>query len=132
MNTRLLGISVIWIAFVCVCTTVVTAQKPTPTPIPKNPLVGKWKSTEAAIEIRANGTMTINGDEYAYKVKGAVITVANDEGAMMFPYELDGDILTVEAQGREVVYKRIKDTGTGSGAGVGPERAWGQLATPLS
>lgn len=71
-------------------------------------LVGKWKSSEAVVEIRPNGTLTINGDEFVYKVKNSVITVANDEGVLTFPFELKGDVLIVEVDGREVVYKRTK------------------------
>ncbi len=84
----------------------------------KNPLVGSWKSDIAVIEIRENGTVKINDDEFVYKVKNSVITVANDDGVMAFPYELDGDTLVVQADGSEVVYTRIK-AGQGTGTGVG-------------
>lgn len=84
----------------------------------KNPLVGRWKSDIAVIEIRANGTVKINDDEFVYKVKNSVITVANDDGVMAFPFELDGDTLTVQVDGSEVVYSRIKE-GQGPGIGVG-------------
>ena len=92
---------------------------------PKNPLVGNWVCEDdgTKVEIRANGTLTINGSEYAYKVKNAVINVVGDEGAMAIPFELDGDTLTVNAEGREMVYTRVKTTarsgGQGSGFGTG-------------
>ncbi|HRI03647.1 MAG TPA: hypothetical protein PLL77_07885 [Pyrinomonadaceae bacterium] len=79
----------------------------------KNPLVGRWKSDVAVIEIRANGTVKINDDEFVYKVKNSVITVANDEGVMAFPFELDGDTLVVQVDGSEVVYTRLKGNATG-------------------
>src|SRR5215210_2256017 len=74
----------------------------------KNPLVGNWfcEDEGTKVEIRANGTLTINETEFAYKVKNAVINVANEDGAMAFPFVLEGDTLTVEFQGREIVYKR--------------------------
>ena len=84
----------------------------------KDPLVGRWKSDIAVIEIRANGTVKINDDEFVYKVKNSVITVANDEGVMAFPFELNGDTLVVQVDGSEVVYTRIK-AGQGTGTGVG-------------
>ena len=94
----------------------------------KKALIGKWKSPEATIDIRSNGTITINGDVYAYRAKGAVIAVSNDQGSMLFPYELDGDTLVVELEGREIVYKRMKSDGIGplerespSSAGIVPE-----------
>ena len=77
---------------------------------PKNPLVGNWvaEGEGTKVEIRANGTLTIDGEEYAYKMKNSVINVFNEEGAMSFPYALSGDTLTVEFEGREIVYKRVK------------------------
>lgn len=103
------------------------AQTGTPTAAPKNPLIGRWKSDIAVIEIRANGTIKINDDEYSYKVKNSVITVSSDEGSLQFPYELDGDTMIVDAQGQEVVYTRMKGTGSGnSGSGNGSGRAGGE------
>ena len=85
------------------------AQKTTETTAAaKNPLLGRWKSSEAVIEFRADGSISINDEEYKYKVKGTVITVSNNDGALLFPFELDGDTLTVEVQDREVVYTRLK------------------------
>src|SRR4051794_37606397 len=74
----------------------------------KKALVGKWKSDEAVIEFRSNGSIKINDDDYIFKVKGSVITVSNLEGSMRFPFKLDGDSLTVEVEGREVAYTRLK------------------------
>lgn len=105
------------------------SQTTTQTAAPKNPLVGRWKSEVAIIEIRADGTIKINDDEYSYKVKNSVITVSNDEGSLQFPYELDGDTLVVDAQGQEVVYTRIKGTtkvGTNNGSGTGSGQAGGE------
>lgn len=81
-------------------------QKPKP---PENPLVGNWQSEEGIkVQIRENGTLTINGEEFAYKVKKAVITIVGEEGAAAMPFVLDGDTLTVEFEGREIVYERVK------------------------
>ena len=86
----------------------------------KKVLVGRWKSPEATLDIRPNGTIKINEDEYAYRVKGSVITVSSDEGVMRFPFEVDGDTLVVEVEGREEVYKRMK---AGSDTAAGREVA---------
>ena len=91
------------------------AQKITPAEASKNSLLGRWKSDEAVIEFRADGTITINDEKYNYKVKNAVITVGNAEGSLAFPYVLEGDTLTVDAQGREVVYTRLKGKEGGGG-----------------
>ena len=77
---------------------------------PKNPLVGNWLCEDdgTRVEIRANGTLTINDTEYAYKVKNSVINVFGEDGALSFPFQLEGDTLTVEVDGREMIYKRVK------------------------
>ncbi len=95
------------------------AQKTTTTEKPKNPLVGRWKSDEAVIDIRADGSITINDAEYVYKVKNGGITVSSDQGSLAFPYALEGDTLTVEFEGREIVYTRLKSKGLGVGSGTG-------------
>lgn len=97
---------------------------------PKNPLVGHWLCEDdgTKVEIRANGTLTIDGEEYAYKVKNSVINVVGEDGAMAIPFQLAGNTLTVEVEGREMVYKRVKvmpgaasssDKGQTGGSGEG-------------
>lgn len=101
-----------------------------PTGSSSNGLVGRWVSDEATVEIRANGTLAINGDEFTYKVKNAVITVYGDDGTMRFPYELDGDTMTVSVDDREVVYTRQKGAKTqakqGQSAGSNPQELVGK------
>lgn len=76
----------------------------------ENPLVGKWESDEATVEIRPDGTLTINGEKYRYKIKGGTIIVSDGEGSMDFPFQLTGNRLTVTAEGgRRVVYTRVSD-----------------------
>ena len=112
---RLAIVIVISFAFV-ISTTAQEKEKP------KNPLVGNWLCEDEGtkVEIRSNGTLTINGEEYAYKVKGAVINVVGEEGAMAIPFQLDGDTLTVDVEGKEMVYTRVKPGAKTSGFGTGP------------
>ena len=76
----------------------------------KNPLVGHWVCQDdgTKVQIRANGTLTINNDEFIYKVKGSVINLFSEEGAVAIPFALDGDTLAVEVNGREMEYIRVK------------------------
>jgi hypothetical protein len=86
----------------------VQAQKANDLKPAENPLHGRWKSDEAVVEIRANGTITINDEEYRYIVRNGVILVSDNEGSLAFPYSLKGDTLRVDFQGREIVYTRMK------------------------
>ena len=98
-------------------------SQPGVTEKPRNPILGRWRSDEAVIELRSDGTITINGEEYTYKIKNSVVIVTGEDGQMMFPYVLDGDTLTVDVEGREVIYARIK--GGNGKAGISAERGDG-------
>lgn len=88
----------------------VNAQTARGTAKPKNPLVGFWlcEADGTKVEIRDNGSLTINGEEHIYKIKDSVINVTGEEGSMAIPFVLDRDTLTVEVEGREMVYGRMK------------------------
>src|SRR4051794_36757450 len=77
---------------------------------PKNPLVGSWIAEEEGtkVQIRDNGTLTINGEEYSYKIKGSTITLVGDDGSAVLPFTLEGETLTVEFEGRDIIYTRVK------------------------
>ena len=82
-------------------------------------LVGRWRSSEATVEIRGDGTLVLNGETLRYRVRGNTITISGDEGSLDIPFRLAGDTLTVEVQGREIVYKRVAEGEEGSAAGGG-------------
>src|SRR5688572_14456539 len=100
---RLVTALIVAVVFV----TASTAQKKEE---PKNLLVGNWVCEDdgTKVEIRPNGTLTIDGTEYAYKLKNSVINVVGEDGAMAIPFQLEGDTLTVSVEGREMVYTRVK------------------------
>jgi hypothetical protein len=82
-------------------------------------LVGRWRSSEATVQIRDDGTLVLNGETLRYRVRGNTITISGDEGSADLPFRLAGDTLTVEFQGREIVYKRVAEGEEESDAGGG-------------
>ncbi|HKO43931.1 MAG TPA: hypothetical protein VJU84_11705 [Pyrinomonadaceae bacterium] len=82
-------------------------------------LVGHWKSSEATVQIKDDGTLILNGSPFRYEVKGNNIIIGNDEGVMQFPFELSGDTLNVQVDGRTVVYRRLSEDQAQSSASSG-------------
>lgn len=70
-------------------------------------LTGRWQSSEATVQINDDGTLILNGATYRYSVRGNNITLANNDGALTFPFQLTGDTLQVLVDGRLVIYKRF-------------------------
>lgn len=95
-------------------------------------LVGRWQSPHAVVQINDDGTLILDGKTYRYNVKGNIITVADSEGSMQFPFQLSGDSLNVLSNGELVVYKRIGEGssasagGTGRGTGANPPELFGK------
>jgi hypothetical protein len=93
-------------------------------------IVGRWQSSEAAVQINDNGTLNLNGEAYRYSVKGNNITLANNEGALTFPFKLSGDSLQVLVDGRLVNYKRLTGSpgveDTGSASATNPRELFGK------
>ena len=88
-------------------------------PKPSEGLVGHWKSSEATVQIKDDGTLILNGSPFRYEVKGKNIIIGNDEGVMQFPFELSGDTLNVQVDGRTVVYRRLSEDQAQSFASTG-------------
>ncbi|MCA1641711.1 MAG: hypothetical protein LC785_07135 [Acidobacteria bacterium] len=75
----------------------------------RNPLVGRWQSSEATVQINNDGTLLLNGERLRYAVRGSVITLSNSEGSLDIPFRLSGDTLTVKSEGRTIIYKRLAE-----------------------
>ena len=93
-------------------------------------IVGRWQSSEATVQINDDGTLNLNGGTYRYSVKGNNITLANNEGALTFPFKLSGDTLQVLVDGRLVVYKRLTGSASvenmGSTSATNPQELFGK------
>lgn len=91
-------------------------------------LVGHWKSSEATVEIKDDGSLILNGSPFRYVVKGKNIIIGNDEGVLQFPFELSGDTLNVLVDGRTVVYRRMSsaDAERSTVSGSNPAELFGK------
>ncbi|MDQ2920461.1 MAG: hypothetical protein M3R52_02420 [Acidobacteriota bacterium] len=93
-------------------------------------IVGRWQSSEATVQINEDGTLNLNGATYRYAVKGNNITLANNDGALTFPFQLSGDTLQVLVDGRLVTYKRLTGgaglENAGSVSGSNPRELFGK------
>lgn len=57
-------------------------------------LVGRWQSSEYALEIFKDGKLTISGDQFSYRVDGRHVILSNNEGSIRVEFQLNGDTLT--------------------------------------
>ena len=78
-------------------------------------LVGSWQNQQGStIQLNADGTAVLNGQQFRYTSDGSTITLIGADGQMPFPYSLSGNTMTVSVQGQTVIYTR---TGGASGGG---------------
>ena len=93
-------------------------------------LTGRWQSSQSTVQINDDGTLVLDGKTYRYNVKSNVITIADSEGSMQFPFQLSGDVLNVLVNGEVVVYKRITEGSSaarvGGNLGANPPELFGK------
>lgn len=105
-----------------VWTAVVVAQVPAG-------LTGRWQSPDSVVEIKGDGTLTIDGTPYRYSVQGNVLSLIGYDGTLPVPFRLQGDTLTVSLNGEAVTLQRIRPGQAPSGgAGAGTTGGIADLA----
>lgn len=81
--------------------------QPPPDFAPQNPLVGSWQSNDQALDIRADGTIVLNGKPFTYAVGGQTLFVQGSDGtAVSYPFELRDNQLIVTVSNQQVIYTR--------------------------
>ena len=90
-------------------------------------LVGRWQSSEIALQIFNDGKLTINGEQFNYRVDGRHVILSNREGSVRVEFQLNGDTLTTNYQGERTVYRRVRG-GSGGAAGSMSESQGGNPA----
>jgi len=72
-------------------------------------LAGRWKSDQYSLQISDDGTLSINGESFRYRVQGNVITLIGSDGSLQIPFELDGNTLITTYNGQPTVYRRVSE-----------------------
>jgi hypothetical protein len=76
------------------------------TPAP-SPLMGVWQSNDQTLDIRSDGTILINGKSFTYAIGGQTLFVQGPDGsAASYPFEHQGDQLTVTVNNQRVLYTK--------------------------
>lgn len=81
-------------------------------------LVGRWQSSDYALEIFKDGKLTINGDQFSYRVDGRHVILSNSEGSIRVEFQLNGDTLTTNYQGMRTVYRRVRGGASAAADGM--------------
>jgi hypothetical protein len=73
----------------------------------QSPLMGVWQSNDQTLDIRNDGTILINGKSFTYAIGGQTLFVQGPDGsAASYPFEQNGEQLTVTVNNQRVVYTR--------------------------
>ena len=95
-------------------------------------LAGRWQSSEIALEIFKDGRLTINGEQFNYRVDGRHVVLSNNEGSVRVEFQLDRDTLTTNYQSERTVYRRVRggssSAGRSSSAGGAGRKLWRESA----
>jgi hypothetical protein len=74
---------------------------------PQSPLIGVWQSNDQTLDIRSDGTIIINGKSFTYAIGGQTLFVQGPDGsAASYPFEQNGEQLTVTVNNQRVVYSK--------------------------
>ena len=80
-------------------------------------LIGAWSGNGETIEFRSDGQCTYLGNSFSYQHTSEQITFITNQGNMVFGYSIQGDQLTLNANGKNIVYKKgsVPAANTGKG-----------------
>lgn len=85
-------------------------------------LLGVWSGNGETIEFKSNGQCLYLGNTLNYQANQGHITLGTNQGSVMFTYNIQGDKLTLGANGQQVVYNR------GANAAGAPQATGGKGA----
>jgi hypothetical protein len=71
-------------------------------------LVGTWKSNLETVEFKNNGQAVYLGQAYPYQAISGVINMSTTAGMLTFYYQVNGNNLTLNINGLQYFYNKIK------------------------
>ena len=75
-------------------------------------VVGKWNSDDGPVELNADGTGSLAGAPFKYRVEGDVIVLTSQDGqTARIPFRLEGDRVIVTVEGERGVLTRAGGAG---------------------
>jgi hypothetical protein len=83
-------------------------------------IVGTWRNSQGYAKFNADGTGEIDGNPGRYEIQGNQLTMIGAQGRVTVSFTLDGERLSLGANGAAIVLEREKARAPGT-AGVRPE-----------
>ena len=85
-------------------------------------LVGSWSGNGETIQFNNNGTCQYLGQTFGYETAQGQLSLITSQGKLMMSYQIDGNKLTLSANGRQIVYTKgsaaANQTNVSAGSGA--------------
>jgi hypothetical protein len=79
-------------------------------------LIGTWSGNGETLEFKSNGQCVYLGNTYPYQLSPGSVTLITSQGNATFSYKINGNQLTLSANGKEVSYLRGSGNSSNQGA----------------
>lgn len=90
-------------------------------------LIGIWSGNGETIEFKSNGQCIYIGNTFTYQLSQGHIILSTAQGNVMFAYQINGNQLSLTANGKQITYQR----GTSGASAVSGNTKTGNVAQEL-
>jgi hypothetical protein len=87
----------------------VESASPPAAPAGGSSIMGRWRNAQGMAQFNADGTGVIDGQQGRYDIRGDQLTLTGAQGQMTVSFAVNGDQLTLNANGNVVTLQRVKD-----------------------
>ncbi len=78
-------------------------------------ILGLWSGNGEMIEFKADGNCVYLGNTFPYKISQGHVILTSTQGNATFVYSINGNVLTLSANGQKVNYSKVLGSGLASG-----------------